>query len=97
MLFRSVNPRDSGLAHAVSLLKGVEGVDVAAFEAADVVRHPMVERIVRAYDKDAARILERRAARDHDGPHDLLLRRRHHGEGSTVRIGHGSRSTARTY
>ena len=27
---------------------------VARFEAADVVRHPLVERIVRAYDADAA-------------------------------------------
>ena len=46
--------RDSGLAHAVSILDGVEGVAVARFSAADVVRHPLVERIVRAYDADAA-------------------------------------------
>lgn len=49
-----LNPRDSGLSHAVRLLKGVEGVGVAEFEAADVVRHKLVERIVRAYDADAA-------------------------------------------
>ena len=48
------NLRDSGLAHAVSILDGVEGVAVARFSAADVVRHPLVERIVRAYDADAA-------------------------------------------
>ncbi len=48
------NLRDSGLAHAVSILDGVEGVAVARFQAADVVRHPLVERIVRAYDADAA-------------------------------------------
>ncbi len=46
------NPRDSGLAHAVRLLDGVEGVAVSRFEASDVVRHPLVERIVRAYDSD---------------------------------------------
>jgi phosphate starvation-inducible PhoH-like protein len=43
---------DSGLAHAVRLLEGVEGVAVARFTAADVVRHPLVERIVRAYEAD---------------------------------------------
>lgn len=49
-----VNPRDSGLGHAVSILDGVKGVAVARFEASDVVRHPLVERIVKAYDADAA-------------------------------------------
>ena len=44
---------DSGLAHAVRILEGVKGVGVSRFEATDVVRHPLVERIVRAYDKDA--------------------------------------------
>jgi phosphate starvation-inducible PhoH-like protein len=46
---------DSGLAHAVGLLEGVKGVAVSRFKAEDVVRHPLVERIVRAYDADAAR------------------------------------------
>ena len=48
-----VNPRDSGLSHAIGLLEGVEGVAVARFAAADVVRHPLVERIVRAYDAES--------------------------------------------
>ena len=46
---------DSGLAHAVGLLEGVKGIGVTRFEAEDVVRHPLVERIVRAYDEDAAK------------------------------------------
>lgn len=46
------NLRDSGLAHAVSLLENVEGVAIARFDSADVVRHPLVERIVRAYEAD---------------------------------------------
>jgi phosphate starvation-inducible PhoH-like protein len=50
-----VNRGDSGLAHAVGLLEGVKGVGVTRFSAEDVVRHPLVERIVRAYDADAAR------------------------------------------
>ena len=49
------NRGDSGLAHAVGILEGVKGVAVARFKAEDVVRHPLVERIVRAYDSDAAR------------------------------------------
>jgi phosphate starvation-inducible PhoH-like protein len=43
---------DSGLAHAVSILDGVKGVAVMRFAAEDVVRHPLVERIVKAYDAD---------------------------------------------
>ncbi|MGI8841662.1 MAG: PhoH family protein [Caulobacteraceae bacterium] len=50
-----VNPTDSGLAHAVAILGGVEGVAIAHFSVADVVRHPLVGRIVEAYDADAAR------------------------------------------
>ena len=49
------NARDSGLAHAVGLLEGVKGVEITRFTAADVVRHPLVERIVRAYDAEAAK------------------------------------------
>jgi phosphate starvation-inducible PhoH-like protein len=50
-----VNPGDSGLAHAVGLLEGVKGIGMVRFSAEDVVRHPLVERIVRAYDADAAK------------------------------------------
>jgi phosphate starvation-inducible PhoH-like protein len=50
-----LNRRDSGLAHALRILDGVQGVGVLEFEASDVVRHTMVERIVRAYDADANR------------------------------------------
>ncbi len=53
-----VNLRDSGLAHAVGLLEGVKGIAVTRFSAEDVVRHPLVERIVRAYDADAAKAVK---------------------------------------
>ena len=49
------NRSDSGLSHAVGILEGVKGVGVARFGAEDIVRHPLVERIVKAYDADAAR------------------------------------------
>ena len=44
----------SGLAEAVRLLSGVEGIGHATFSAEDVVRHELVSRIVAAYDKAAA-------------------------------------------
>ncbi len=50
-----INAGDSGLAHAVAILEGVEGVAVARFTSADVVRHPLVGRIIDAYDADQAR------------------------------------------
>ncbi len=53
--------RKSGLKHAVGVLKNVEGVGIVTLTAQDVVRHPMVMRIVRAYERDAAR---REAARE---------------------------------
>jgi len=40
----------SGLADAVSLLEGVEGISTIRFTSADVVRHPIVGRIVEAYE-----------------------------------------------
>jgi len=60
-----LNPRDSGLKHALRILEDVKGVGVQRFEARDVVRHAMVERIVRAYDADAA---SRRPAADLEDP-----------------------------
>ncbi|MGX7895802.1 PhoH family protein [Tsuneonella sp. HG222] len=45
----------SGLADAVARLEGVEGVAVTRFTAADVVRHPIVGRIVEAYEGENAR------------------------------------------
>jgi phosphate starvation-inducible PhoH-like protein len=50
----------SGLADAVRLLAGVEGIGHVSFTAADVVRHELVARIVAAYDEEAARKRERR-------------------------------------
>ena len=43
----------SGLKHVSKVLKGVEGVTFSYFSARDVVRHPMVQRIVKAYEKAA--------------------------------------------
>ncbi|WP_026613452.1 PhoH family protein [Ensifer aridi] len=44
----------SGLVEALQILRGVEGVSVIRFKDADVVRHPLVARIVRAYEGHTA-------------------------------------------
>lgn len=41
---------DSGLVEAVRVLKGVKGVTIDYFTGKDVVRHPLVGRIIDAYD-----------------------------------------------
>lgn len=43
----------SGLAHALSILDGIKGIGKVEFLASDVVRHPLVGKIVDAYEKDA--------------------------------------------
>ncbi|MEQ1486565.1 PhoH family protein [Methyloglobulus sp.] len=40
----------SGLRHVLEVLKDVEGISFTFFNARDVVRHPLVQRIVRAYE-----------------------------------------------
>jgi phosphate starvation-inducible PhoH-like protein len=42
----------SGLSHALKILKDVPGVAVVQFSEEDVVRHPLVSRIIQAYDQD---------------------------------------------
>lgn len=58
----------SGLAEARELLEGTEGIGFCRFSDADVVRHPLVQKIIVAYERaDERRRLEgeaRRAARE---------------------------------
>lgn len=54
----------SGLVEAAAVLEGVEGVALCRFSDADVVRHPLVQRLVQAY-----------ARRDRDNPTDTPDRR----------------------
>lgn len=46
--------KESGLVHATTILDGVEGISVCKLTAKDVVRHPLVMRIIRAYEQDVA-------------------------------------------
>lgn len=42
--------RQSGLRHAIDVIKGVEGISFTFFKSDDVVRHPLVQKIIEAYD-----------------------------------------------
>ena len=59
----------SGLADAIDTLEGLTGIAVARFDAGDVVRHPLVARIVGAYDRRAEATRDaRRDARRNGAP-----------------------------
>jgi phosphate starvation-inducible PhoH-like protein len=45
----------SGLVQAIEVLKGVEGIGFTYFDESDVVRHHLVQRIIRAYDEHKER------------------------------------------
>lgn len=57
-------PDRSGLAHAQRILAGVKGISICTFTAEDVVRHPLVMRIINAYARDDVRREAARAERD---------------------------------
>ncbi len=64
------NGVSSGLRDAVETLEGLPGIGFTRFESRDVVRHPLVARIVDAYDQRAAAerdITRNRTRREHDG------------------------------
>jgi phosphate starvation-inducible PhoH-like protein len=63
---------ESGLVEAVRILRGVRGIGFMRFEPADVVRHPLVQSIIQAYDNahnsSNARNAGREAGRGRSGP-----------------------------
>ena len=46
------NKRDSGLIRGVELVKNIKGIAVINFGTEDIVRHPLVTKIVKAFDKE---------------------------------------------
>ncbi len=54
----------SGLREARALLEGIDGIGFCTFSEADVVRHPLVQKIIVAYERRDAEIAEEHAARD---------------------------------
>jgi phosphate starvation-inducible protein PhoH and related proteins len=66
--------RKSGLSDAIRLLGNVEGIGMCRFSDVDVVRHPLVQRIIRAYDsRDESR---RRGQQRDDEPQSARGERR---------------------
>ncbi len=59
----------SGLAHVIEVLKDVNGISFTHFKPKDVVRHPLVQRIVEAYEsfEDRQSSASKRAAQDAAG------------------------------
>jgi phosphate starvation-inducible PhoH-like protein len=51
--------RRSGLLDACEILRGVDGISFVQFDERDVVRHSLVQRIVRAYEKYNEGVIER--------------------------------------
>ena len=47
--------KNSGLRTAERILKDVKGIEFQNFTSVDVVRHPLVQRIIDAYDKEDAK------------------------------------------
>jgi len=43
--------KTSGLSHSLNILKDIDAIGITYFTSADVVRHPLVQSIVEAYDK----------------------------------------------
>jgi len=52
------NARRSGLLEAIDILKRVEGLTFVHFDESDVVRHHLVQRIIRAYDEHKTLVAE---------------------------------------
>jgi phosphate starvation-inducible protein PhoH and related proteins len=52
------NARRSGLLEAIDVLARVEGLTFVHFDEADVVRHHLVQRIIRAYDEHKTHVAE---------------------------------------
>lgn len=53
----------SGLRHVLDVLDGVEGIGLTRFANSDVVRHPLVQKVVDAYDKFETAEKKRRDAK----------------------------------
>src|SRR5690606_12748990 len=54
--------RESGLQQASRVLRDVPGIAFIEFDSTDVVRHPLVQKIVTSYAREEARIREEQAA-----------------------------------
>lgn len=61
--------KESGLVEAARILAGIEGIGISHLTHRDVVRHPLVQKIIRAYEKGAARASYRESRGRRAGKH----------------------------
>lgn len=47
-----INDKENGLTHAMKLLTDIEGIKFISFTETDIVRHPLVQKIVMAYNRE---------------------------------------------
>ncbi|MEO2065779.1 MAG: PhoH family protein, partial [Desulfurobacteriaceae bacterium] len=45
----------SGLVEAVKILRGIKGIEIVEFSREDVVRHRLVQEIIKAYEEHEGR------------------------------------------
>ncbi|MDD3815806.1 MAG: PhoH family protein [Desulfocapsaceae bacterium] len=65
-------PKQSGLLEAKKILNNIEGIAFCPFTQADVVRHPLVQKIITAYEKKLeSKVVE-------DDPLSTVMNRQHH-------------------
>ena len=58
--------RKSGLVSAAQILKNVPGIEFINFSSIDVVRHPLVQRIIDAYEKNDLRLEEEKKRKENE-------------------------------
>jgi phosphate starvation-inducible PhoH-like protein len=46
------NKNDSGLSRCIEMINGIRGISVIEFGKEDIVRHPLVTKIVEAFEKE---------------------------------------------
>ena len=49
-----INKSNSGLKKSVKILKDIKGIRIIEFDHTDVVRHPLVSKIIQAYNKKSS-------------------------------------------
>ena len=49
-----INKSNSGLKKSVKILKDIKGIQIIEFDHTDVVRHPLVSKIIQAYNKKSS-------------------------------------------
>lgn len=65
--------KKSGLMHAINILKNTKGIGMVELQKVDIVRHPLVRRVIEAYENDDKKVraieerIEKRKAKENEG------------------------------